>query len=140
MAIFFIPIDPAQYSFSAELKKSFVGSKFTSLHYLISEAVYGIDKTNFSLVNEIGIKVQAFIAFAYTYHYLNWFSKTSIIGWHKVSYKWLALCAIIWITSVALYYINYELGLATLFFLSILHVFLEFPLNAVSLKGIFSKD
>jgi hypothetical protein len=25
------------------------------------------------------------IAFAYQYHYLNWFSKTSIIKWHEVT-------------------------------------------------------
>ena len=32
-------------------------------------------------------KVQAFLAFAYTYHYLNWFSKTLIIKWHQVAKK-----------------------------------------------------
>src|SRR6185369_6487797 len=25
-----------------------------------------------------------FLGFAYTYHYLNWFSKTGIIGWHRI--------------------------------------------------------
>ena len=32
----------------------------------------------------IGIMLMRFIAFAYLYHYLNWFSKTEVIRWHKV--------------------------------------------------------
>jgi hypothetical protein len=31
-----------------------------------------------------GLTIMRLIAFAYTYHYLNWFSKTSIIKWHDV--------------------------------------------------------
>ena len=31
-----------------------------------------------------GLIVMRLIAFAYTYHYLNWFSKTSIIKWHEI--------------------------------------------------------
>ena len=38
--------------------------------------------------------------------------------------------------SVALYLYNYRVGLMALYFLSFLHVFLEFPLNWVSFKGI----
>ena len=34
--------------------------------------------------NPLALAVMAFIAFAYTYHYLNWFSKTSIIRWHEI--------------------------------------------------------
>ena len=51
--------------------------------------------------SEAGLVAMRFIAFAYTYHYLNWFSK-------KV-----------------------------LFCLSFLHVFLEFPLNHMSIVGVF---
>ena len=32
----------------------------------------------------VGIMLMRFIAFAYMYHYLNWFSKTEVIRWHKV--------------------------------------------------------
>ncbi|WP_017729782.1 hypothetical protein [Nafulsella turpanensis] len=35
------------------------------------------------MVSKVGIQIQTFIAFAYLYHYLNWFSKISIIGWLK---------------------------------------------------------
>ena len=81
----------------------------------------------------------SFIAFAYTYHYLNWFSKTSIIQWHKINTKKLIVLIIIWIFSVVLYYINYKLGFIVLLTLSFLHVFIEFPLNIISIREIFSE-
>ena len=92
---------------------------------------------NDSLFNDFGIQLQRFIAFAYTYHYLNWFSKTSIIGWHKTSKIHLILTAVIWVLSVSLYVYDYTVGLKVLLFLSILHVVLEFPLNAHSFVGVF---
>lgn len=107
---------------------------------------------NFSLVNFLnmdqfsdiaqvfntnaGFVIMRFIAFAYTYHYLNWFSKTSVIKWHLVSKKSLLITIGIWLLSVAIYAYDYSLGMNVLFFLSFLHVFLEFPLNIVSFTGI----
>lgn len=79
--------------------------------------------------SETGFKVMRFIAFAYTYHYLNWFSKTSIIKWHEMDKKYLVATIIIWVASVATYRYDYILGLKFLYLLSLLHVFLEFPLN-----------
>ena len=38
-----------------------------------------------SVYDSLGIGVMRLIAFAYQYHYLNWFSKTSIIKWHEVT-------------------------------------------------------
>lgn len=83
-----------------------------------------------------GVVITRFIAFAYTYHYLNWFSKTKIIRWHEVPKAWLVSVFVLWGLSIALYAYNYEVGLYALYFLSFLHVFLEFPLNWVSFKGI----
>jgi hypothetical protein len=83
-----------------------------------------------------GISVMRFIAFAYTYHYLNWFSKTSVIQWYKVPKSTLYTVIAVWIVSVALYIYNYETGLKWLFLLSFLHVLLEFPLNYRSFIGI----
>lgn len=76
-----------------------------------------------------GIKVMRFVAFAYTYHYLNWFSKTSIIQWHNTKRINLVAIIAIWIASVILYIIDYKTGLKWLFLLSFGHVLLEFPLN-----------
>lgn len=83
-----------------------------------------------------GFIVMRFIAFAYTYHYLNWFSKTSVIKWHLVPKKTLWITLGLWIFSVALYMYDYTIGLKALYFLSFLHVFLEFPLNITSFQGI----
>ncbi len=83
-----------------------------------------------------GFVVMRFIAFAYTYHYLNWFSKTSVIKWHQVPKKTLYITLGLWLSSIAFYAWDYNLGLKVLFFLSFLHVFLEFPLNAVSFTGV----
>ncbi len=83
-----------------------------------------------------GFIVMRFIAFAYTYHYLNWFSKTSVIKWHQVPKKALGITLALWAFSVAIYIYDYSIGLKALYFLSFLHVFLEFPLNVTSFQGI----
>lgn len=91
------------------------------------------------------LAVMRLIAFAYTYHYLNWFSKTSVIKWHQVPKRRAAAIVALWLGSIALYAYNYESGLSALYVLSLLHVLLEFPLNhqtfaaiAGELKGIKS--
>lgn len=80
--------------------------------------------------------VMRLIAFAYTYHYLNWFSKTSIIGWHAVSRRRVALIGVLWLASMALYARDYTLGFSVLYLLSLLHVLLEFPLDHKTFAGI----
>jgi hypothetical protein len=86
--------------------------------------------------SEAGFVVMRFIAFAYTYHYLNWFSKTSVIKWHQTERKNVFIILLLWIISVGFYAYDYKIGMQVLFFLSFLHVFLEFPLNIISIKGI----
>jgi hypothetical protein len=76
------------------------------------------------------------IAFAYTYHYINWFTKTEMIGWHRISITRVVIIGAVWIASVALYFYDYRLGLSWLFILSLSHVILEFPLNQRSFVGI----
>lgn len=79
--------------------------------------------------SDTGISIMRFIAFAYTYHYLNWFSKTSVIQWHNTKKINLFLIFAIWVASVALYIYDYRTGLRWLYVLSLGHVLLEFPLN-----------
>lgn len=83
-----------------------------------------------------GIVVMRLIAFAYTYHYLNWFSKTSIIRWHEVSKKRAVAIAALWAASVGVYAYDYGAGIAVLYILSMLHVLLEFPLDHQTLAGV----
>ena len=82
-----------------------------------------------TLFSPIGIQVQRLIAFSYTYHYLNWFSKTKIIDWNNVTprWRWFSICS--WVVFVALYFIDFKTGIVAVFLLSMLHVFFEFPLN-----------
>ncbi|MGQ0827733.1 MAG: hypothetical protein ACT4ON_05000 [Bacteroidota bacterium] len=82
------------------------------------------------------VAVMRFIAFAYTYHYLNWFSKTTVIKWNDISKSRLIVIIILWVTSVVLYAFSYKVGFYALFLLSMLHVFFEFPLNHQTFIGI----
>ncbi len=91
---------------------------------------------DFLYQNPLALSFMAFTAFAYTYHYFNWFSKTSIIGWHEIPRRRALAILALWGISLALYAVNYSLGLRWLFFLSFTHVVLEFPLNQLTLLGI----
>jgi hypothetical protein len=82
------------------------------------------------------VAIMRFIAFAYTYHYLNWFSKTTVIKWNQISKSRMMVIAILWVISVILYLFSYTIGFYALFLLSMLHVFLEFPLNHHTFIGI----
>jgi hypothetical protein len=111
----------------------------------VREAYRGFSDLNFALASSLGlgamgaeadvftssagVRVQRFIAFAYTYHYLNWFSKTSIIQWYRIPRAWAIVNFVVWVLSVGLYLSNFRIGLAVLFGLSFSHVVLEFPLN-----------
>jgi len=83
-----------------------------------------------------GVMLMRFIAFAYTYHFLNWFSKTSVIQWHKIPRPWAIANVCLWLTSLVLYWWDYRIGMLTLFTLSFLHVFLELPLDVRTFVGI----
>lgn len=86
--------------------------------------------------SQSGLMVMRLIAFAYTYHYLNWFSKTSIIKWHEVPKTRTAVMIVVWLGALALYAYDYDSGMAVLYFMSILHVMLEFPLDHRTIAGI----
>jgi len=83
-----------------------------------------------------GLMVMRLIAFAYTYHYLNWFSKTSIIKWHVVPKLRTVIMIVVWLGALGIYAYDYDTGMAVLYFMSILHVMLEFPLNHRTFAGI----
>lgn len=93
--------------------------------------------------NPAALALMSFIAFAYTYHYLNWFSKTSVIRWHEVPRGRLAAVVLVWLASLGIYAYDYSAGIKWLFFLSFTHVLLEFPLNHLTavglLKGLWNR-
>ena len=82
------------------------------------------------------VSIIRFLAFAYTYHYLNWFSKTQIIRWHNVTTSRLTLVFVSYLCFISIYAYDYALGFVAASFLSLAHVFLEFPLNHRSFVGI----
>lgn len=83
---------------------------------------------------KLDTRFTSLLAFVYTYHYLNWFIKADVIGWNQVPRPRLALVAGISAASTALYFYNYVWGFSVLLALSLIHVFLEFPLNGISLR------
>lgn len=85
------------------------------------------------------VTIGRFLAFAYTYHYLNWFSKTNVIGWGNITKQRMLAIITLYCLSLVIYALDYKLGFITLFFLSLLHVFLEFPLNHRSIVGTFGE-
>jgi hypothetical protein len=95
-----------------------------------------LDEGDAVYVSPAGVALMRFIAFAYTYHYLNWFSKTSIIQWHKVPVAWSIANVALWIGAVSLYAWDFRTGVLVLFSLSWLHVFLELPLDFRTAAGI----
>jgi hypothetical protein len=125
----------SNYKISEYVQKSFIQSNFQSVNSSIFHLLFSTKKA-FFLDSPRGLMIQKFIAFAYTYHYLNWFSKTNIIRWHEIPKKWLYTAIGLWGCSVALYIYDYKTGFLALFFLSIMHVFLEFPLNFKSIVQI----
>lgn len=136
--IFTTNIDIANYRIAELTMTTFTKSGFYNVNTLLAR-MGGIQTKGYSpFLSVMGIKIQIFIAFCYTYHYLNWFSKTSIIGWNKnVSIPKFITIIIVWIGAVGLYWYNYIIGFNVLFLLSTMHVFLEFPLNISSIKQIF---
>ena len=81
-------------------------------------------------------RLTSLLAFIYTYHYLNWFSKTSIIKWHEIPKSRTAIIVGLWLIALGLYGYSYQAGMLALYFLSVLHVMLEFPLNHYTFAGI----
>lgn len=135
--IFYIPIDTINYQPSAKTQDAFISNNLSVVSAFITSMLNKLQNGKFYLLSEIGIRIQIFIAFAYTYHYLNWFSKTSIIGWKKsISKESAFVILLIWIVSIGLYLYDYKTGLIALFFLGFLHVLLEFPLNIMTIKEI----
>ena len=135
--ILFIDISDYEYELSQSIDNIFQLTSMPKIINFISDKFGEGHEFCFNDLSIIGIKTQIFIAFAYTYHYLNWFSKTSIIGWKKsLSNKKSFYIVCIWLTSIYLYLTDYQSGYIALFVLSLIHVLLEFPLNIVTIKEI----
>lgn len=74
------------------------------------------------------------LAFVYSYHYLNWFIKADVIRWADIPRRRLLVVGVASAASTGLYVFDYGLGFTVLLAISLLHVVLEFPLNALALR------
>ena len=120
---------PTRYALDSYRSFSGVNVAVLQQFRLLSPENLAADPLGALYGSPVGLALMRFIAFAYTYHYLNWFSKTSVIKWHRVE-KWqLAAISGLWLGAVALYATDYRQGLRWLAFLSFVHVLLELPLN-----------
>ncbi|MFT4982554.1 MAG: hypothetical protein ACI9UR_002428 [Bacteroidia bacterium] len=125
------------YDFAVPVKDTFLENGFHKVNVTLGKLLGITDGKTFFFYGAWELKVQTFLAFAYLYHYLNWFSKTTIIGWNKgLTRKKSAIILTLWITHVLLFYFDYRLGFISALTLSFLHVFAEFPLNAASFAEI----
>ena len=142
LAIFMIvPDAQADRTLSSYVRSSYLFFAGLNLDLMNVLGLEHIDKDTKGIADILfrsntGIIIMRLIAFSYTYHFLNWFSKTSIIKWHLVPKKSLAIIVLLWLASLGLYYYDYYIGLQVLYFLSLLHVVLEFPLNHRTFIGI----
>ncbi len=133
-------IVPTEYNIAGLTRETFNKTGFHRLNISMASLLDPKHYKAFSHFSPIGIKIQIFVAFAYTYHYLNWFSKTAVIGWQKnlTRTKTIAVFSI-WAVFLAVYYYDFKIGMIAAYFLSMGHVFLEFPLNMTSIKAIAQK-
>jgi hypothetical protein len=96
--------------------------------------LFGLPK---GIYDASGLGVMRLIAFAYLYHYLNWFSKTSVIKWHEVNRSRGSTIVGAWLAGELIYLYDFRTGFAVFYVLSMLHVLVEFPLNHQTFVGIF---
>jgi hypothetical protein len=135
-AIYFF-VHPVLHGITANPDARASFESFESVNYYLARILGATPK---QALNTYGtgtaLVVMRFMAFAYTYHYLNWFSKTSIIGWHEVPRQRLLTVVVLWAAFVAAYVLDFSSGLTLLRVLSGFHVLLEFPLDHQTMLGV----
>jgi hypothetical protein len=114
---------PGMYWINAE-------AGFSALHgYLAGLLGHNLHPDASILADPAAAGVLRFLAFIYMFHYLNWFAKTELLQWHRVSRQSWGWIALLYSVSVGCYLWSFMVGFYIVNFLSMLHVFLEFPLN-----------
>jgi hypothetical protein len=114
---------PGSYWINAE-------AGFSALHgYLARLLGHNLHPDASILADPAAAGVLRFLAFIYLFHYLNWFAKTELLQWHRVSRRSWGWIALLYSVSVGCYLRSFMVGFYLVNFLSMLHVFLEFPLN-----------
>lgn len=110
-------------------------ASFGSLHaYLAANLHHTLHMDAGLLHDPLVSAILRIFAFIYLFHYLNWFAKTELLEWHKISRRqWVAI-GVLYLASLACYLWSFAAGFIAATFLSMLHVLLEFPLNWHTLR------
>ncbi len=108
---------------------------FLSIHSKLAGDLHHTMVLNGTLLNDpVVAGLMRVFAFAYLFHYLNWFAKTELLEWHKISRRgWMSI-AVIYAVCLVSFRVDLRLGFLVSSFLSLLHVVLEFPLNWHTLR------
>ncbi|NQY66318.1 MAG: hypothetical protein HRT72_01125 [Flavobacteriales bacterium] len=134
--IWLFPIDPTNYLGEKTVEAMSTVRNFQFITF-IGERLSVMQNAQFIPLTSGAVKLQIFIAFSYTYHYLNWFSKTSLIGWNRnISRSKIALIVLLWVSLVGLSIYDYEVGYLVLYGFAMLHII--FPLNIACMKEVGS--
>ncbi len=140
LSLLLINTDIFNYQFSKNIKEIYMSNNFYYLNANLAKLLGVYSELKFFFYEKVDLKIQIFIAFAYIYHYLNWFSKTTVIGWHKqLNTRKSVIIVCVWGLILACYLYSYRLGLVISIFLSVAHVMLELPLNMITFKALFIK-
>jgi len=135
-----IHIEHGAYFFSDVMKDTYLNNNFHVTPVLFAKFIGISDGKSFFFYETMELRLMMFISFIYMYHYLNWFSKTTLIQWHKtLTTKNSIIIVVLWGIILGLFYYDFRLGFIVSLFFSVLHVIVEFPLNLISIKGILSK-
>jgi hypothetical protein len=81
-------------------------------------------------------RITGLLSFVYTYHYLNWFIKADVIRWTQMPRPRLIGVAALSVTATGLCLYNYDVGITVLLLVSLAHVLLEFPLDAIAVRDL----
>jgi hypothetical protein len=127
-----LPVHPSQPSGFLLRAESMT---FLSIHSKLAGDLHHTVALNNTMMNDVVVVgVLRIFAFAYLFHYLNWFAKTELLAWHRASRRtWIAV-AVIYVAYLASFAISFRTGFLISSFLSLLHVLLEFPLNWQTLQ------
>ncbi len=113
---------------------------FGAIHHKLAGDLHHTMTLNAQLLNDrVVAGLLRLFAFVYLFHYLNWFVKTELLQWHKVSRRGWSVIALIYISSMGVYVWNFRMGFVVSTFLSMLHVLLEFPLNWHTLRFVLGR-
>lgn len=136
-----IDIPEGIFQFSPSILETYENAQLHLLPIRTAEFFGWKNGPIFNVNGSMEIKLMTFISFIYLYHYLNWFSKTSLIQWHKsLTLQKSLIITGTWAVLLVTLYFNFKLGLIIAIFFSTVHVILEFPLNVLSIKGLFQKE